>query len=312
MRVTHHLGCWNEIITTSFLPSVHLSSICMISMNYKITAFFNLGNINIAQTSVTHQCDTIVGYRALKESLVFYLSKIVKMVICVFDLQKDPSSLPQGREGAPRYLGWHLSSPQKLRERERVRKEGAPFSSPVLQYIWITLACFSPKWYQIDFVMLPHYFLFIYQLYGNPSCEYFLPGGQDDYIKEWLKMGKGKPWFLNLKLNCEGACVKLILTTKSNFYFLIKRQTVQFNLRQFEFPVPVHWTSWTRTDCLPPECNNGCWNEIPHAQGPYSQILMTGGRGGGEGEGGGSTEVHILYPKKSQLQNCLPKKLLLF
>ena len=27
-----------------------------------------------------------------------------------------------------------------------------------------------------------------------------------------------------------------------------------------------------------------------------------------DGRGGGLTEVHILYPKKTQLQNCLPKK----
>ena len=38
---------------------------------------------------------------------------------------------------------------------------------------------------------------------------------------------------------------------------------------------------------------------------PYSQILMTEGRGGG---GGGLIEVHILYPKKSQLQNLSTQK----
>ena len=37
---------------------------------------------------------------------------------------------------------------------------------------------------------------------------------------------------------------------------------------------------------------------IVNTQGLHSQILMTG-----EGGGGGPTEVHILYPKKSQLQN---------
>ena len=37
------------------------------------------------------------------------------------------------------------------------------------------------------------------------------------------------------------------------------------------------------------------------AQGPHSQILMTGG-------GGGSAEVHILYPKRSQLQYLSTQK----
>ena len=36
-------------------------------------------------------------------------------------------------------------------------------------------------------------------------------------------------------------------------------------------------------------------------QGSHSQILMMGG-------GGGPTEVHILYPKKSQLQNLSTQK----
>ena len=36
------------------------------------------------------------------------------------------------------------------------------------------------------------------------------------------------------------------------------------------------------------------------AQGPHSHILKTGG--------GGPTEVHILYPKKSQLQNLSTQK----
>ena len=43
----------------------------------------------------------------------------------------------------------------------------------------------------------------------------------------------------------------------------------------------------------------------PVPQGPHSQILMTGGGGGG---GGGPTEVHTLYPKKSQLQNLSTQK----
>ena len=37
-------------------------------------------------------------------------------------------------------------------------------------------------------------------------------------------------------------------------------------------------------------------------QGPHSQILMIGGGGGG------ATEVHVLYPKKSQLQNLSTQK----
>ena len=41
------------------------------------------------------------------------------------------------------------------------------------------------------------------------------------------------------------------------------------------------------------------------SQGPHSQILT--------GEGGGSpTEVHILYPKKSQLQNLSTQKITTF
>ena len=43
-----------------------------------------------------------------------------------------------------------------------------------------------------------------------------------------------------------------------------------------------------------------------YSQGLHSQILMIGGGGGG---GVGPTEVHILYPNKLQLQNCLPKKI---
>ena len=39
-------------------------------------------------------------------------------------------------------------------------------------------------------------------------------------------------------------------------------------------------------------------------QGPHSHILMTGGGGGV----GGPTEVHILYSKKSQLQNLSTQK----
>ena len=39
------------------------------------------------------------------------------------------------------------------------------------------------------------------------------------------------------------------------------------------------------------------------SQGPHSQILMTEGGGGG-----GATEVHIIYPKKSQLQNLSTQK----
>ena len=42
------------------------------------------------------------------------------------------------------------------------------------------------------------------------------------------------------------------------------------------------------------------------SQWPHSPILMTG-RGGGD-----PTEVHILYPKKSQLGICLPKKITTF
>ena len=40
------------------------------------------------------------------------------------------------------------------------------------------------------------------------------------------------------------------------------------------------------------------------AQGPHSHILMTGE--------GGSTEVHILYPKNPNFRIYLPKKSLLF
>ena len=46
-------------------------------------------------------------------------------------------------------------------------------------------------------------------------------------------------------------------------------------------------------------------NGSPDSLGPHSQILMTGGGGGG---GGGATEIHILYPKKSQLQNLSTPK----
>ena len=42
----------------------------------------------------------------------------------------------------------------------------------------------------------------------------------------------------------------------------------------------------------------------------HSQFLMTGGGGGGGG--GGATEVHILYPKISQLQNLSTQKKSLF
>ena len=38
--------------------------------------------------------------------------------------------------------------------------------------------------------------------------------------------------------------------------------------------------------------------------GPHSDILMTGGGGGGRG----ATEVHILYLKKSQLRNLSTEK----
>ena len=39
-----------------------------------------------------------------------------------------------------------------------------------------------------------------------------------------------------------------------------------------------------------------------NAQGSHSQILMKGGGGGGP------TELHILYPKKSQLQDLSTQK----
>ena len=49
------------------------------------------------------------------------------------------------------------------------------------------------------------------------------------------------------------------------------------------------------------------WESTPYGcryftQGPHSQILMMGGGGGGP------TEVHILYPKRSQLQNLSTPK----
>ena len=44
---------------------------------------------------------------------------------------------------------------------------------------------------------------------------------------------------------------------------------------------------------------------LEKAQGLHSHILMTGGGGGG---GWCPTEVHILYPKKSQLQNLSTQK----
>ena len=40
---------------------------------------------------------------------------------------------------------------------------------------------------------------------------------------------------------------------------------------------------------------------VQGTQGPHSQIVMTGGEGG-------PTEVHILYPKKSQLENLSTQK----
>ena len=43
--------------------------------------------------------------------------------------------------------------------------------------------------------------------------------------------------------------------------------------------------------------------------GPHSDILIMGGRGGG---GGGATEVNILYPKKSQLQNLSAQKITMY
>ena len=53
--------------------------------------------------------------------------------------------------------------------------------------------------------------------------------------------------------------------------------------------------------------NAGVWQGLCRAypaQGPHSQIFMTGVGGGG----GGLTEVYILYPKKSQLQNLSTQK----
>ena len=41
---------------------------------------------------------------------------------------------------------------------------------------------------------------------------------------------------------------------------------------------------------------------VQGTQGPHSQIVMTGGEGG-------PTEVHILYPKKSQLENLSTQKI---